>query len=191
MDGTDRLVLLINRTVVKGGTRLHAYGFLAHRIYRAELSPLGFYSDWHACRSGPFSVDLARDLREAEKTGLVRNRLFESDSRELYSLGLRGLDRLSSLSRDHGDLARRMGETFADLNGKPLDALVEGICAGRPQYAVNGGIKDRATDGDRDEIAGFSEETERMLEELASGKADWGPQTPDEHIEYIKRLVGT
>ena len=41
-----------------------------------------------------------------------------------------------------------------------------------------------------DEDTKFSEETERMLEELASGKADWDRHTPDEHIEYIKRLVG-
>lgn len=191
MDGVDRLVLLINQTSIVGRTRLQKYGFLAHQLYRTDLEPLGFYSDWEAYHYGPYSVDLACDLRDAEKAGLVKTERTDPGSRDadLYSLGPKGRKRLSSMLGDHGDLINRIHETFANFNKKPLPVLVKEICADYPKYAVNGKIKDRAAARGRDDGVRFNPKIEHMLEEIASGNANWEVHTPQEHIAYVERLV--
>ena len=99
MEGTDRIVFLINQTTIRGRTRLQKYGFLAYQLYRADLKPLGFYSDWEAYHYGPYSMDLTCDLQEAEKTGLLKIESRESGGRamDFYSLAPKGAKRLSSL----------------------------------------------------------------------------------------------
>lgn len=187
MDGTDRIVFLINQTTIRGRTRLQQYGFLACQLYRADLEPLGFYSDWEARRYGPYSADLARDRQEAEKAGLVRieRRNMGGRTVDCYSLAPRGGKRLSDLLRDHGDLAGRIYETFTNLNKKSLTELVDGICADYPQYA-----KSKTKDGSPGDGVRFAPDIERMIEEIDSGNANREVQTPKEHIKYIKRLVG-
>ena len=186
MDGADRIILLVNQTAVRGRARLQKYGFLAYQLYRSDLKPLGFYSDWEAHRYGPYSADLARDLQEAERTGLIRTERRRSGGRavDFYSLGPKGAKRLSFLLRDHGDLVKRLYETLAGLNKKSLDRLIEEIYADHPQYARNG-----KTDRNLDTDVRFNPEIERMIEEIDSGNANWEVHSPAEHIEYIKRLV--
>ena len=186
MDGTDRIILLVNQTAVRGRARLQKYGFLACQLYRADLKPLGFYSDWEARRYGPYSADLARDLQEAERAGLIRTERRRSGGRaaDLYSLGPKGAKRLSFLLRDHGDLVKRLCETLASLNKKSLDRLTDEIRADYPRYARNG-----RTDRNLDTDVRFNPEIERMIEEIDSGNVDWKVHSPAEHIEYIKRLV--
>ena len=191
MDGVDRLVLLINQTTIVGRTRLQKYGFLAHQLHRPDLEPLGFYSDWEAYHYGPYSVDLACDLRDAEKAGLVKTERTDFGSRDvdLYSLGPKGHKRLSSLLSDHGDLINRIHKTFVNLNKKPLSVLIKEICADYPKYAVNSKIKDRVAAHDQDDGVRFNPKIERMLEDIASGNANWEVHTPKEHTTYIERLV--
>ena len=188
MDGTDRIILLVNQTTIRGRTRLQKYGFLAYQLYRSDLKPLGFYSDWEAYHFGPYSMDLTCDLQEAEKVGLIRTerRQFGGRAVDFYSLGPKGAKRLSSMLRDHGDLVKRLYETFANLNKKSLDRLIEEIYADYPQYARNSKIK---TDLNLDTDVRFNPEIERMIEEIDSGNVNWEVHSPDEHIEYVKRLV--
>lgn len=188
MDGTDRIILLINQTTIRGRTRLQKYGFLAYQLHRSDLKPLGFYSDWEAYHYGPYSADLTCDLQDAEKADLIKTerRQFSGHATDFYSLGPKGTNRLSSLLRDHEDLVKRLYDTFANLNKKSLDRLIEEIYADYPQYAKNSKIK---TDNDLDTDVRFNPDIERMIEEIDSGNADWEIHSPDEHIEYIKRLV--
>lgn len=181
MDGTGRTVLLVNRAVVRGRMRLQKHGFLACQLHRSDLGPLGFYSDLQACSDGPYSMDFARDLQDAEKSELVRiERVSESRDADLY--GLKGLERLSVLSADHADLVECIQETTAGLNAKSPSEIMEQILAD-PSYAK---MLDSAEDGG----VCFNKENERMLEETESGKADWNAHTPDEHMTYIRRLAG-
>lgn len=191
LDGIDRLVLLINQTTIRGKTRLQKYGFLAYHLYRPDLMPFDFYSDWEACHYGPYSMDLTCDLQHAEKTGLVKTELAESGSGKvvIYSLGPKGHQRLSLLSRDHRSLINNIHETSINLNKKPLPVLVEEIYVDHPEYAVNRKVKNRATNGEQDDGVRFNPEIERMLEEIDSGKANWKTQTPDEHLEYLESLL--
>ena len=191
MEGIDRIVFLLNQTVVRGRTRLQKYGFLAYQIYRADLKPLGFYSDWEAHHYGPFSMDLVCDLHEAEDAGLVRiePHKFGNGTVDFYSLGPKGAKRLSFLLRDHGDLVKRLYETFTNLNRKSLDTILAEIYADYPQYAENSRIRDRVMEHNAEDEVRFNPEIEHMLKEIDSGNVDWEVHTPQEHIEYIKRLV--
>lgn len=191
MDGADRIILLVNQTAVRGRARLQKYGFLAYQLYRSDLKPLGFYSDWEAHRYGPYSADLARDLQEAERTGLIRTERRRSGGRavDFYSLGPKGAKRLSFLLRDHGDLVKRVYETFTNLNRKSLDTILAEIYADYPQYAENSRIRDRVMEHNAEDEVRFNPEIEHMLKEIDSGNVDWEVHTPQEHIEYIKRLV--
>lgn len=190
MEGTDRIVFLINQTAIRERERLQKYGFLAYQLYGDDLAPLGFYSDWEAYDHGPYSMDLTCDLQQAEKTGLIKIESGEFGGRavDFYSLAPKGAKRLSSLLHDHGDLVGRIHETLASLNKKPLDRLIGEIYADYPQYAKNGGIKGRVTDEDPED-ARFSPETERMIHEIESGNADWERHSIEEHIQYIDRLM--
>ena len=191
MDGIDRLILLINQTTIRGKTRLQKYGFLTYHLYRIDLTPFNFYSDWEAYRYGPYSMDLTCDLQHAEKTGLVKTELAESGYSKvaIYSLGPKGHKRLSLLSRDHRDLINNIHETSISLNKKPLQVIIKEIYADYPKYAVNSKIKSRATNSEQDDGVRFNPEIERMLEEIDSGEADWKIQTPDGHLEYIESLM--
>lgn len=182
MDGIDRIILLINQSTVRGRARLQKYGFLACQLYGSDLKPLGFYSDWEAYHYGPYSADLACDLQDAEKAGMIRTERRQLGGRaaDFYSLGPKGAKRLSSLLRDHGDLASRLHATFSGLDEKPLRKIAAQIRADYPQYAGR-----EPDDGLR-----FNPEIERMIKEIDSGNADWEKRSPEEHIEYIKRLVG-
>lgn len=190
MEGTDRIVFLINQTTIRGRTRLQKYGFLAYQLYRADLKPLGFYSDWEAYHYGPYSMDLTCDLQEAEKTGLLKieSREFGGRAMDFYSLAPKGAKRLSSLLHDHGDLVGRIYETFTNLNKKSLDNLIGEICADYPQYAKNSRTKDRVTDEGPEDVR-FSPEIERMIQEIESGNANWEGHSIEEHIQYIDRLM--
>jgi len=189
LEGTDRIVFLINQTTIRGRTRLQKYGFLAYQLYRADLKPLGFYSDWEAYHYGPYSMDLTCDLQEAEKTGLLKIESRESGGRamDFYSLAPKGAKRLSSLLHDHGDIVNRIYETFTNLNKKSLDRLIGEIYADYPQYAKHSRIKDRVT-GDN-QGPRFSLETERMIQEFESGNANWERYSIDEYIQYLDSLV--
>jgi len=191
LEGVDKLVFLINQTAIKGRTRLQKYGFLACQLYRAELKPLGFYSDWEAYHYGPYSMDLAGDLHKAVRTGVVKIEPREIGGRavDVYSLGPKGAKRLSHLMEAHGDLVNRIYETFASLNKKSLKKIIGEIYADYPQYAKNSRIKGEVTDVGSKDGACFSPEIERMVEEVESGNVDWEVQTAQEHIEYVKRLV--
>ena len=188
MEGTDRVVFLINQTAIRGRTRLQKYGFLAYQLYRADLKPLGFYSDWEAYHYGPYSMDLTCDLQEAEKTGLIKIESREHGGRaaDFYSLAPKGAKRLSPLLHDHGDLVNRIYETFANLNKKSLDGPIGEIYADYPQYAKNR-IKGRAADENAD--VRFNPGIERMIQEIESGNANWGRHSIEEHIQYIDRLM--
>lgn len=122
---------------------MQKYGFLAYQLYRSDLKPLGFYSDWEAYHYGPFSMDLTCDLQEAERTGLIRTERRQLGGRavDFYSLGPKGTKRLSFMLRDHGDLVKRLYETFTNLNRKSLDKILEEIYADYPQYAENSRIR--------------------------------------------------
>ena len=190
MEGTDRMVFLINQTAIRERERLQKYGFLACQLYGDDLEPLGFYSDWEAYDHDPYSMDLTCDLQQAEKTGLIKIESGEFGGRavDFYSLAPKGAKRLSSLLHDHGDLVGRIHETLASLNKKPLDRLIGEIYADYPQYAKNGRIKDRVTDEDPED-ARFSPEIERMIQEIESGNANWERHSIEEHIQYIDRLM--
>jgi len=188
LEGTDRIVFLINRTGIRGRARLQGYGFLAYQMYRDDLEPLGFYSDWEAYHCGPYSMDLTCDLQEAEKTGLIKIESREHGGRtvDFYSLAPKGAERLPPLLRGHGDLADRIYETFADLNKKSADGLIGEIYADYPQYAKRR-IKGRVTDENAE--VRFSPEIERMIQEIESGNANWERHSIEEHIQYIDRLM--
>ena len=191
MDGIDRLILLINQTTIRGKTRLQKYGFLTYNLYRPDLTPLNFYSDWEAYHYGPYSMDLTCDLQYAEKTGLVKTELAESGSSKvvIYSLGPKGHKRLSRLSCDHRDLINNIHETSINLNKKPLPVLIKEIYADYPKYAVNSKIKNDVTNSEQDDGVRFNPEIERMLAEIDSGKANWKIQTPDEHLQHVESLM--
>ena len=53
-------------------TQITRYRLLACHLYRADLEPLGFYPDWEAHRYCPYGMDLACDLQEARKKGLIK-----------------------------------------------------------------------------------------------------------------------
>lgn len=184
-------MFLINQTTIRGRTRLQKYGFLACQLYRADLKPLKFYSDWEAYHYGPYSMDLTRDLQKAERLKLIKIEPREIGGRttELYSLSPKGAKRLSSLLLDHGALANRIYETFTNLNRKSLNTIVEEIYTDYPQYAENSRIKDRAAGNKLDETR-FSPEIERMIQEIEAGNDDWKTHTVEEHIQYVRRLAG-
>ncbi len=146
--------------------------FLARQLYRAELKPLGFYSDWEAYRYGPYSADLAGDLHKAVRTGAVKIEPREIGCRavDVYSLGPKGAKRQPRLMEAHGGLANRTYETFVNLNKKSLKKIIGGIYAGCPQYAKNG-TKGEVTDVGSEDGACFNPEIERMVEEIESGNA--------------------
>ena len=190
MQGTDRIVFLINRTTIRGRTRLQKYGFLACQLYRADLRPLGFYSDWEAYHYGPYSMDLACDLQEAREEGLIKIEPRElSRAAEFYSLAPKGIKKLPSLLRDHKDLVGRIYETFTNLNKKSLDKIIGEIYADYPEYAKNSRIKDRIVDNNPEDQVRFSLETERMIQELESRNADWESHSIDEHMRCVRRLA--
>lgn len=191
LDGAGRIMILVNGLTVRGNIRLQKYGFLASRMYGAELRPLGFYSDWTPGYYGPYSRQLREDLDAAVEAGLVRvehRELADGNPIMHYRLSSKGARMLSALSKDHEEIIGRLHDEFAGLNKKSIEQILRQVYADHPAYAPEN--KDEKPAGSY-EIVKFSPGLERDLHAAKSGDHTWKKYTIDEFRRHIDCLVNS
>lgn len=195
MAGPERLVVLVNELTVRGRLRLQKYGFIAAHLCRDDLLDLDFYHDWEPYHYGPYSRDLAEDVRfcvdanildEAQQTTPDGHTIY------VYALKPEGRKILRTLVRDNGSVIKELYDKLARLNKRNLQDLLRDAYNAYPKYTTNSLIKNgllESAASDADDYEKFNPEIEETLNAIDSGTYVAKTYAPAEYKKHVKRIL--
>ena len=195
MEGLERTIVLVNDLAVRGRLRLQKYGFIAAHLYKKDLQCLDFYRDWKALRDGPYSYELAEDLRSCIDAGIIDEALQTTPGGNtiyVYTLKPKGRRILCELTKSGGPLKIDLYKKFVNLDRRGMNALLKDVYKAYPEYTENRGIKNsdpESVDASADRNEKFNPEIECILESIDSGTYVGEKHTIDEYIKYVKKVL--
>lgn len=149
MNNDDRsiwtLVLIDSANGVEGITRLHKYAFLiANRI--KGITKQGFYNDWRASNYGPFSGDLADDIKSLTDKHLIKNS--PMSNKYGYKVGVltvteKGKKDISTFKERNSKYIGEIKKLVNAYQSKELIDLLHDVYYLYPQYAIASKIRDK------------------------------------------------
>lgn len=130
--------------VVEGVTRLQKYAFLSAMNIK-KLKKIDFYYDWKTSWYGPYSAQLAMDLKKSiedgcvEKTPMVNNYGINVDRFKLSELGL---DIFNEFKDTHSSEYKKIFKIISVYQKKTLSDLLYEVYYKFPFFEMNVEIKD-------------------------------------------------
>ena len=143
MNRADYPIILIGLArVIDGATRLQKYAFLCSMKIKA-LQRLDFYNNWIASHYGPFSPELASDLKVSVMTGNVGSYKVNNPYGyvvERFSLNVGG-EKIEQFMKEHYSEYKQMKEIIDQYQTKSLSELLQDVYFQFPQFAKASKIK--------------------------------------------------
>ncbi len=130
---------------VEGFTRLQKYGFLAAKRIKG-ITKSGFYDDWEPSNYGPFSKELADDITQLVKDGLVKNEI--KPNLYGYKVGMLtpseiGNGRINEFKNTYRQYYNEIHKLVHMYQHKKLIDLLHDVYYLYPQYAIQSKIRPR------------------------------------------------
>ena len=147
----DRPLYIINDTTIRGTTRLQKYGFLLAKQYAPEMRNLAekyeieFYSDWEPHQFGPYSKNLADDVKKCISQGLIQRTIDSTSSKNnvyIYNLTIHGRLRWRELFLRIREISH-FAVKVRSMQDYGYYTLIDNIYTAYPEFAVNSKIKDQ------------------------------------------------
>ena len=148
---TDRALMIISDTTIRGTTRLQKYGFLLRMQYDKELKnisehepKLTFYDDWEPLWYGPFSKSLKEDVDKCRESKLINVTSVDKILKtQQYSFTIKGRIRWRKILTNHKKEMEALYEKITNLQKMRLERLLEGVYYSYPKYTERSTIIDR------------------------------------------------
>ncbi len=178
---------------------MQKYGFLTAQLYHNELKNLNFYSDWRAHNYGPYSDELASDIKLCVRDNLVQlqvEKITDNKTISTYSLKIKGKQRLNELSKIYANTIKNLYEKFTELNRQKTDKILRDIYEAYPSFTINSMIKEnvlKSTDKlpheSNSENKPLTQSIEQKIESIQSGNTRGKKYTATEYLSHVDQIL--
>ncbi len=130
---------------IEGATRLQKYAFLiAMSKSTKDVRRMGFYSDWKPSKYGPFSGDLADDIRKAKNESLIQAFPVTNEygyKVDRFALTEKGRQRFEIVIKEIGQVSSKIKGIVTGYNQSSLMDVLSDVYYLYPDYAIASVIK--------------------------------------------------
>lgn len=142
----DWVLIIVGQTdYIEGATRLQKYAFLiAMSKSTKDVRKMGFYNDWKPSKYGPFSGDLADDIRKVKDESLIQafHVINEYGYRvDRFALTEKGRQRFQIVIKEIGQLSSKIKDIVINYNKRSLMDVLSDVYYLYPNYAIASVIK--------------------------------------------------
>ena len=138
------VLLLIGLTDwIEGATRLQKYAFFGSKNIKG-LTRRGFYNDWIPCNYGPFSRNIAEDIKILLKEDFVRKNAVKGEHNlwvDRFSLNDKGREEFEKFRNVNDKFANELQKIVKYYERQTLMGMIHDVYYLFPEYAIYTRIK--------------------------------------------------